>query len=188
MRLRLKPGRHLGEGPRAFQVVREEVFAEYAPPSDLQPVTVYTDARIDIEVASVEHATDFGDIAHYATPRECPDPSRLRQHKRGKVKRGQRFRRQGWDAGEGRGRTFATDGALLSVSSTHAGQPVWCHMLVRLLIPPDYPLAIARSYLGTRASLSPDEAFAGKQSFAGTCYDVLFAPRRGSRRLGKDMV
>ena len=170
VRVRLKDPTHPELGSRGLEVVHEETFVESERSLFGAPGTVYTDERLVVEVEALGRSAlrlepAERDLAKPSQPHLLP------------MRRTRPVERAASDLDEVPGRTFTTGGELFPVSSTSSGTPLAVHMLVRLLVPQDYPLAIARSYLGARRSFAPDEAFANRKVF-GVCYELLYMPSR----------
>jgi hypothetical protein len=174
VRVRLKDADPQALRSRGLEVVREDTFLEIGASLFGPPLTVYTDDRIDIEVEAIGRTASLasqGETDSSAPERDSPLP--MRRHRR--------KRRSGGEPahlGESPGRTFTSLGDPFPARTTHTGTPLSVHMLVRLLVPQDYPLAIARSSFGIRRSFSPDEIFANRIAL-GVCYEPLFLPVRG---------
>lgn len=174
VRVRLKDADPQALGSRGLEVVREDTFVEVGASQIAPPLTVYTDDRLDIEVEAIGRtASRASQAGTDSSAQEQGAPLPMRRHRRKRRSRGEPAQ-----LGESAGRTFTSEGSPFPVGATHSGTPLSVHMLVRLLVPQDYPLAIARSSFGIRRSFSPDEVFA-KRIALGVCYEPLFLPGQG---------
>ena len=174
VRVRLKGADPQAQGSRCLEVIREDTFVEVGASLFGPPLTVYTDDRLDIEVEAIGRTASLASqIGTDSSAQEQGGPLPLRRHRRKRRSTGEPTHRQGPP-----GRTFTSEGSPFPVGATHTGTPLSTHMLVRLLVPQDYPLAITRSYFGIRRSFSPDEIFANRIAL-GVCYEPLFLPDQG---------
>ena len=176
--LRIRSGHDFKEGTKSLERVRREVFvelppteSEYAPPG--LPLTVFTDKRLSIAIRHIGWTPIHGSGTDANWRSELRrDPLRYHSQHREKQRRW-RLRKVRYTESWGKGNAFTTLGDPLPVKTTHAGETLSGHMLIRLIVPPGYPLALARSSIGKRTMFEDTETSSREW---GCCFDILYRP------------